>query len=93
MKKIKTIIIICVALLTGIFIGCGTVSTYASQEKPLKIYKENRNNQIETWKVVDEETGVNYIVVAPRYAEKGARFDGIAITPRYNADGSLYVSE
>ena len=36
---------------------------------------------------VDEETGVNYI----RYSNGAAGAGGI--TPRYNADGSLYVEE
>ena len=35
--------------------------------------------------VVDNETGVTYIVVE--------RNSGVTITPRFNADGSLYVSK
>lgn len=34
---------------------------------------------------VDEETGVNYL-----WINSSA---GVAITPRYNADGSLYVTK
>ncbi len=35
--------------------------------------------------IVDKETGVNYFV---KYTDKG-----VGICPRYNADGTLYVSE
>ena len=38
-----------------------------------------------TYIVVDNETGVNYIVVGGS--------NGVSITPRFNADGTLYVSE
>lgn len=34
--------------------------------------------------IVDKVTGVNYIVVI---------CDGISVTPRLNADGSIYISE
>ncbi len=77
----------------GFFISaCTTTSINAEQTHPLKIWGENRNGQMETWKVVDDETGVNYIVVAPKY-NKGYEYTGIAITPRLNTDGSLYISE
>lgn len=41
-----------------------------------------------TYTVVDNETGVNYIVVE----RSSARGHSVSITPRYNADGTLYVS-
>lgn len=58
----------------------------ATQDRPLKIWAENENGMFRTLKVVDEDTGVNYIVVSHDYKHT------IAICPRYNADGSLYVT-
>lgn len=43
---------------------------------------------METYCLVDEDTGVNYIVVSGELYQTGI---GTAITPRLNADGSLYV--
>lgn len=37
---------------------------------------------------VDDKTGVNYI-----FYEPDSRYGGYAICPRYNADGSLMISE
>ena len=92
-KKIKNIIVATSFLLCGIILGGCVTSVKAEQTYPLKIWKENRNGQMETWKIVDEETGVNYIVVAPNYSKTGTSYDGIAITPRLNADGSLYTGK
>lgn len=42
-----------------------------------------------TYALVDNETGVNYIVV-----ERNSKYgEGVSITPRFNVDGTLYVSE
>lgn len=60
------------------------------QDKPLKIWFENQNGKMETYQLVDEETGVNYIVVSGELYQKGI---GTAITPRLKADGSLYMSK
>lgn len=94
MKKIFTKIS---TLLLGLFMGititaCAT-DVVAEQTYPLKIWMQNRNGQMETWNVVDEDTGVNYIVVAPRWGETGYEYNGVTITPRLNADGSLYTSK
>lgn len=62
----------------------------ADQNNPIKIWPENENGPYRTLCVVDEETGVNYIVTA---IEAYGRWYGIAITPRYNNDGSLYASK
>lgn len=45
---------------------------------------------METYCLVDENTGVNYVVVSGELYQKGI---GTAITPRLNVDGSLYISE
>ena len=59
-------------------------------DKPLKIWFENQNGKIGTYQLVDEETGVNYIVVSGELYQKGI---STAITPRLKADGSLYMSK
>lgn len=92
-KKIRTILLSISFVLCGFVLGACDSNVIAEQTYPLKIWKENRNGQMETWKIVDEETGVNYIVVAANYSESGRSYDGIAITLRLNADGTLYVSK
>ena len=56
-----------------------------TDETPIKV--ENDNN-ISIW--IDEETGVQYIIYSD-YVGGGGGF-GICITPRLNADGTLYIS-
>ena len=88
----KRVFIIVMCLLSFILGACAVTTANAEQTYPLKIWKQNRNGQMETWQLVDEDTGVNYIVVAPSYSSTGNSYDGITITPRLNADGSLYVT-
>lgn len=90
MKKIRNISICTTFLLAGLFLGACATTTYAEQEKPLKIWYENENGKMETYSLVDENTGVNYIVVSGELYGKGI---GTAITPRLNSDGTLYVSK
>ena len=83
----KTFII--VALIFAFLLGaCCTVKVNAAQDNPIKIWLENENGPYRTLCVVDEETGVNYIVTA---IEGYGKWYGITITPRYNSDGSLYA--
>lgn len=90
MKKIRTIIIATSFILFGFILGaCGT-TVIAEQTYPLKIWKHNSNGKMETFCVVDESTGVNYIVVTGELYSESV---GTAITPRLNADGSLYTSK
>ena len=46
-------------------------------------YKSSETESVSVY--VDEETGVNYLIFSGR--RKGN------ITPRYNADGSLYITQ
>ena len=89
-NKIKNRLLpgIAIGLIIGI-VGCGAVNVSSEQNHPLKIWKANDNGKMETYYIVDEETGVNYIVVS------GEVYHGIgtAITPRLNKDGSLYCME
>ena len=71
MKKIKIVVISVIFMISGFILGACGNTVIAEQTHPLKIWSENRNGQMETWKVVDEDTGVNYIVVAPNYSEYG----------------------
>ena len=91
MKKIKIFIIAAVFMITGFVMGACGSTVVAEQTYPLKIFSQNRNGQMETWNVVDDDTGVNYVVVAPRWSEHGYEYTGVCVTPRLNADGSLYV--
>ena len=93
MKKVRVIVIASIFMIVGFIMGACGSAVMANQTYPLKIWKENRNCQMETWKVVDDDTGVNYIVVAPSWKEGGYSYDGICITTRLNADGSPYTSK
>ena len=87
MKKI----LVGIALVFTFFLGACSYSVVdADQEYPLKIWAHNENGSYETLCVVDEKTGVNYVVVG---LEKYGKIGGVAITPRLNSDGSLYVTE
>lgn len=78
-------------LVFGFILGaCANTTTSAEQNYPIKIWAQNSNGKYETLCVVDEETGVNYIVISGELYQKGI---GLGVTPRLNSDGSLYVSE
>ena len=68
--------------------ACTTISVVGEQTNPLKIWYQNNNGAYHTLYVKDENTGVNYVVVS---TERGTGEFSIAITPRLNADGSLYT--
>lgn len=85
----KRVIFIACLIFAFIFGACSTSVVNAEQNYPLKIWKQNSNGQYDTLYIVDENTGVNYIVVSGVLYSESV---GIAICPRYNADGSLYVS-
>lgn len=87
MRKTFVIIALIFAFLLG---ACCTVEVEAVQDNPIKIWPENENGPYRTLCVVDEETGVNYIVAT---IDKYGEIRGIGITPRLNADGSIYTSK
>ena len=90
MKKIKTFVTATVFMITGFIMGACNSTAIASQTHPLKIWYENDNGKMETYCLVDENTNVNYIVVSGELYGYGI---GVAITPRLNSDGSLYISK
>ena len=89
MKKFIIVVCFLFAFLLG---ACTTQGAYAGQDNPLKIWFHNNNSVYQTLCVVDEDTGVNYVVVSTRWST-GNEPTSIAITPRLNADGSLYISK
>jgi hypothetical protein len=87
----KAVKIIALAVLCAFFFllgACSISDASAEQTFPLKIYGCNRSGYLYTYVVEDEDTGVNYVLV------EGRRPDSISvsITPRLNADGTLYTS-
>lgn len=86
MKKI----ILIASLLLAFFLGaCSPMVVDAEQTWPLKIWAQNENGTLRTHVVIDDYTGVNYVVVT---AQNYSNAETIAITPRLNADGTLYTS-
>lgn len=88
-KKMKNVLLAIILILSGFILGACGSNVIAEQTYPLKIWKQNENGKMETFCVVDEDTGVNYIVVTGELYEKSV---GTAITPRLNANGTLYIS-
>ncbi len=86
--KLKTIIITCIFTLAGFIVGCASETTHASNNNnnfEIK-YENDKISRQFIYITIDKETGVNYIIAS--------HIDGgISITPRYNADGTLYISE
>lgn len=87
MKKIFIIIGMMFMFILG---ACAVTTVSAEQTWPLKIWKQNENGCFTTLCLVDENTGVNYIVVS---GQNYSNTPTIAITPRLNADGTLYTGE
>lgn len=89
----RFISIILVVAITVILIVMGfmglALTADAAQDHPLRIWKQNENGRYTTLNVVDEATGVEYVVVC--YDDSSG--SGISICPRYNSDGSLYTSD
>ena len=64
MKKILCILMCLLMFALG---ACSSDAASAEQNKPLKIWFHNDNGDIGTWCVVDNDTGVNYVVVSDGY--------------------------
>ena len=86
----KKIFIIIGMIFMFIFGSCAVRTVSAEQTWPLKIWKQNENGYFTTLCLVDENTGVNYIVVS---GQNYSNTPTIAITPRLNADGTLYTGD
>lgn len=79
MKKLM-IVVMAVTIL-----GCCAFGVQATQEEPLQIYRQVKRGGAVTYKILDLDTGVNYVAIKTT--------NGVAICPRYDADGSLYVED
>lgn len=83
--------LVCTALIAAFTLGaCSDAGVQVNDEEETVAvfsFTWNSHNGLygDTYIAVDNETGVNYIAVE--------RNNGVSITPRFNADGSLYVSE
>lgn len=86
MKKISIVLCCLTMFILGV---CSVGVASAEQTWPLKIWAQNENGSFSTLCVVDEDTGVNYVVVSRFHLSREA--NSIAICPRYNADGTLYT--
>lgn len=86
----RIICIVLCAVMALMLIGCGSKAEAVGQEAPLKIWHQNTNRDYHTFVVVDDETGVHYVVVSGHIQGNSV---SIAITPRLNADGTLYTGE
>ena len=88
MKHFHRIFIVMLLIIAFLMGACSVGTVKAEQNRPIKIWYQNENGYVHTWVVVDDTTGVNYIAVT---TERGNGEMTIAITPRLNADGSLYT--
>ena len=83
------------AVVIGFVIGvllarCGLVAS-AEQTRPLKLWGQNESGMYQTAYVIDELTGVQYVVVSAYVSYHEGL--SVAITPRLNADGGLYTTK
>ncbi len=78
----KFIVILFALVLTLCLVGCKETSE-SNKAEP----KEESTSNIFIW--IDEETGVQYII----YSDKRGYAGMGGITPRLNADGTLYIEE
>lgn len=84
LKKVLCVILCAVMFLLG---ACAVGSASADQTYPLKIWKQNDNGDMSTYVVVDDETGINYVVVTAQNWDNAIT---VAITPRIRSDGRYY---
>lgn len=86
MKKLLVSIALIVAFALGACSDAGVQANAEEETVDAFSFARTSNSGFYgiTYTVVDNETGVNYIVVGG---------NGVSIAPRFNADGTLYVSE
>lgn len=83
MKKIMSIILV-IVITAMCFTACGK-----NKEEREEDIQKSKTFKSKTFIITDEETGVQYIV----YRETVGYCGMGGITPRYNSDGSLYISK
>ena len=89
MKKLG--LTIC-ALLCGLYLGA-CADTAVAENAQNKLFSINYKSAVDYYYtsgvLIDNETGINYIIVTGAGTGGGS----CAITPRLNTDGSLYISK
>lgn len=85
LRKALVLIIIFIIVLTVGY--SNTSSTKADNDGPFDEYYVQLGNHACYFIIVDKQTGVNYIVVGST-----GNYDK-SISPRYHADGTLYVTK
>lgn len=81
----KFIVILTVVLVILGVASCGGANALGEYESPFLVDIIPIAFFRDSAFIIDKETGVNYICVSG--------MNGLGICPRYNADGTLYVSE
>ena len=89
MRKLKNIMISILLVCFGFVLSSCADTVYAEQEQPIKIWYQNQNGYMETYVIVDEDSGVNYIAVTAH----SPRGHSVSITPRLNKDGTIYHTD
>lgn len=87
MRKFFFVLTLIFAFILG---ACCSVTAGAEQTNPIKIWLENENGPYRILRIIDEDTGVNYIAAAVFHC---GELRGIGITPRLNSDGTLYTAK
>ena len=88
MLKLRNVLVLGIIFSVILMLTSCTSDNKPSNTTANQTLKINNDNLfwVSSTLLVDEETGVNYIVVS------NLSDGGIMITPRYNADGTLYIT-
>lgn len=96
MKKFKALTFAIILVISGFILGaCGSNIYAANSIEGTFRYKntyETNGGMLEVLEYIDQETGVNYIVIGS-WNQYHVRYEGITITPKLNTDGSLYITQ
>lgn len=87
-SKIVLFLVFCAAIL--FIYSCFTNSAHADTDAVIRYWNQDKNGVYRTGIVIDKETGVHYIVVS---AQNYSNAVTVSVTPRLNADGTLFVSK
>lgn len=88
-KNLTVILLILIILSLIGLTGCSTQVNAEPSNKDMYIGEPDYSAGVYTYIIVDSNTGINYIVTKSTLSGNG----GISIVPRYNPDGTLYVTQ
>ena len=83
-KRIKRILLTIAVALTLCFVGCSEMEADTGRRYGFTKYEESIFN-VEAYHLIDNVTGVVYVIYPASH--------GVAITPAYNADGTLLTKK